>query len=178
MGSTVLSDVPQMSEQVEIVARAVLIGIGATIVMDLWTVVRKRVFGIAALEYKMLGRWVGNIRRGRFVHRNIAEALPVRGERILGWCAHYLIGITFALLLMVLWGLEWARHPTPLPALIVGVLTVVAPFFILQPAMGAGIAASRAPHPNAARLRSILTHTVYGIGLYLSALLWSVMLPP
>ena len=57
-------------------------------------------------------------------------------------------------------------------------LTVVAPFFILQPAMGAGIAASRAPHPNAARLRSILTHTVYGIGLYLSALLWSVMLPP
>jgi DUF2938 family protein len=162
---------------VDIVARAVLIGIGATIVMDLWAVVRKRVFGVTSLDYRMLGRWIGNLPRGQFVHTNISEASPVRGELILGWCAHYAIGITFAILLLALWGLDWARHPTVLPALIVGVLTVVAPFFILQPAMGAGIAASRTPHPNTARLRSILTHTVYGIGLYLSALLWSLVIP-
>jgi hypothetical protein len=166
----------QMTEQLEIAARAALIGVGATIVMDLWAVVRKRVFGIASLDYRMLGRWLGNLPRGRFFHVNIGEAPSVRGELVLGWCAHYAIGITFALLLLALWGLDWARHPTPLPALIVGVLTVVAPFFILQPAMGAGIAASRAPHPNTARLRSLLTHTVYGIGLYLSALLWSVVI--
>jgi hypothetical protein len=162
---------------VEIVARAVLIGIGATIVMDLWAVVRKRVFGIASLDYRMLGRWIGNLPRGRFVHDSIGAASPVRGELIIGWCAHYAIGITFALLLLELWGPDWARHPTLLPALMVGVLTVVAPFFILQPAMGAGIAASRTPRPSTARLRSLLTHTVYGIGLYLSALLWSLVMP-
>jgi hypothetical protein len=162
---------------VEIVARAVLIGIGATIVMDLWAVVRKRVFGIASLDYRMLGRWIGNLPRGRFVHDSIGAASPVRGELIVGWCAHYAIGITFALLLLELWGPDWARHPTLLPALMVGVLTVVAPLFILQPAMGAGIAASRTPRPSTARLRSLLTHTVYGIGLYLSALLWSLVMP-
>jgi hypothetical protein len=163
--------------EVEIVARAVLIGIGATIVMDLWAVVRKRVFGIASLDYRMLGRWIGNLPRGWFVHDRIGDASPVRGELVIGWCAHYAIGITFALLLLALWGKDWARHPTLLPALIVGVLTVIAPLFILQPAMGLGIAASKAPHPNTARLRSVLTHTVYGIGLYLSALLWSVVMP-
>jgi hypothetical protein len=165
-----------MDDKAEIIARAVLIGIGATIVMDLWTVIRKRVFGIASLDYRMLGRWVGHLPRGRFVHDRIGDASPVRGELILGWCAHYAIGITFAFLLLAVWGLDWARHPTPLPALIVGLGTVVAPFLILQPAMGLGIAASRAPHPNTARLRSLLTHTVYGIGLFVSALLWSQLI--
>jgi hypothetical protein len=161
---------------VEIFVRAVLSGSGATIVMDLWTTVRTRIFGVASLDYRMLGRWIGNLPRGQLAHENIGKATPVRGELIVGWCAHYAIGITFALLLLELWGLDWARHPTLLPALIVGVGTVIAPFLILQPAMGAGIAASKTPRPNTARLRSVLTHTVFGIGLYLSALLWSVAL--
>ncbi|MDO9126054.1 MAG: DUF2938 family protein, partial [Parvibaculum sp.] len=37
--------------------------------------------------------------------------------------------------------------------------------------MGAGIAASKTPKPNAARLRSLVSHTVFGIGLYVAALL-------
>jgi hypothetical protein len=44
----------------------------------------------------------------------------------------------------------------------------------MQPAMGAGIAASRTPNPSAARLRNLATHTVYGIGLYLSAVVLSL----
>ena len=48
---------------------------------------------------------------------------------------------------------------------------IVAPFFIMQPGMGLGIAASKTPKPNLARLRSAVTHTVFGVGLYLSALL-------
>ena len=41
--------------------------------------------------------------------------------------------------------------------------------------MGAGVAASRTPHPNAARLRSVVTHTVYGVGLYLAAEIWAMI---
>jgi len=33
--------------------------------------------------------------------------------------------------------------------------------------MGAGIAACRMPDPNTARLQSLLTHAIFGIGLYL-----------
>ncbi|WP_127350177.1 DUF2938 family protein, partial [Enterobacter ludwigii] len=35
-----------------------------------------------------------------------------------------------------------------------------------QPAFGFGIAASRTPHPWLSRLLSLLTHIVFGIGLY------------
>jgi Protein of unknown function (DUF2938) len=77
-----------------------------------------------------------------------------------------------------IWGLGLARHPTPLPALIVGLLTLAAPSFVMQPAMGAGIAASKAPSPTVARLRSIAAHLVFGIGLYGSALLFAPLIRP
>jgi hypothetical protein len=47
---------------------------------------------------------------------------------------------------------------------------VVFPLFIMQPALGLGIAASNTPKPWQARLKSLATHTVFGIGLYLCAL--------
>jgi hypothetical protein len=36
--------------------------------------------------------------------------------------------------------------------------------------MGLGIAARRAPNPAMARLHSLVTHAVFGLGLYLTAL--------
>jgi len=160
-----------VGEGPEFVVRAVLIGIGATAVVDLWGLFVVRVFGAPATNWGLFGRWLGHFPRGRFVHDSIAKASAVRGELLLGWSAHYAIGIGFAALLIAICGLGWARNPTPLPALIFGLVTVAAPFFVMQPAMGAGIAASKTPKPGPARLRSIANHTAFGIGLYLSALL-------
>lgn len=167
-----------MGEGLETVLRIALIGIGATVVLDLWNAFLKRLFGVPSLNLSLLGRWFGHLLRGRFMHDAIAQAPPLRGERIIGWSAHYGIGITFAALLLALWGLDWARHPTPLPALIIGLVTLVAPFFIMQPGMGLGIAASKTPHPNAARLKSVVSHTIYGLGLYGAALLAALLIRP
>ena len=137
-----------MSEELEFVARTALIGIGATVVMDLWGVFLKRLLDVPAPRFGMVGRWLGHFVRGQFVHDDIARAAPVRGEHAIGRAAHYAIGIIFAALLLAIWGLDWARRPTLAPALIVGLLTLAAPFLLMQPAMGAGIAASKMPHPN------------------------------
>ena len=51
-----------------------------------------------------------------------------------------------------------------------GIATVVFPFFILQPSLGLGIAASKTPRPAQARLKSLVTHTIFGLGLYVCAL--------
>lgn len=143
-----------------------VIGIGATAVMDLWGLARKPLFGIARPNYALVGRWIGHMAHGRFRHDSIAASAPMRGERFLGWTAHYLTGITFAALLTGIWGIAWVRHPTIGPALAVGIGTVAAPFLLMQPGMGAGIAASRAPHPASARLQTLITHAVFGLGLY------------
>lgn len=144
------------------------IGIGATVLMDLWGIARKSLLGIAPPNYGLVGRWIAHMRRGQFRHASIAAAAPVRGERIIGWTAHYLTGIAFAALLIGLCGVEWVRDPTPVPAIAVGMGTVAAPFLLMQPGMGAGIAASRTPDPAAARLQSLITHAIFGLGLYLT----------
>jgi len=143
-----------------------IIGLGATALMDIWALVRKRLFAMPLPNYGLVGRWLAHMRRGRFVHPSIASATPVRGERLVGWAAHYLIGIAFAALLIGLCGVGWLEQPTLLPALLVGIGTVLAPFLLMQPGMGAGIAARRTPRPGAARLQSVITHTVFGLGLY------------
>jgi hypothetical protein len=166
-----------MNEKLEFAIRAGLIGIGATAVMDLYSIFLKRFFGVLPLDYKLFGRWLGHLPSGRFAHESIFQASPVQGELIIGWCAHYLIGITFAALLLAIWGLEWAHSPSLFPALFIGIVTIVAPFFILQPGMGAGIAASKTPQPNIARLKSLGAHSAYGFGLYFAALLTAMFIP-
>lgn len=145
-----------------------LIGVGATMVMDFWTIARKRAFDLPLPEYGLVGRWLAHMPQGRFRHDSITAARPVKGERLLGWTAHYLIGIAFAGLLLGIWGPAWIQRPTIGPALIVGTGTVAAPFLLMQPGMGAGIAGSRTRHPAATRLQSLLTHAIFGLGLYAS----------
>jgi hypothetical protein len=144
----------------------IFIGVGATAVTDLWGLARKPLLGIAPPNYALVGRWIAHMTRGRFRHGSIAASAPVRGEHIIGWTAHYLIGIAFAALLIGIWGPAWVRQPTIGPALAVGIGTVAAPFLLMQPGMGAGIAASRTPRPGSARLQSLITHAVFGLGLY------------
>lgn len=149
-------------------ARVVLVGIGATALMDAWLIAAARL-GLPSTGFALVGRWVGHLARGRVAHAAIAHAAPVAGERLLGWAAHYLVGIAFAGLLVGAAGRAWLQRPTLLPALAFGVASVAAPLFVMQPAMGAGIAASRTATPLRNVLRSTLNHAVFGIGLYLAA---------
>jgi hypothetical protein len=162
---------------IEFTIAAVLIGCGATALMDVWGVVKARLWGVTSLDYALLGRWIGHMPRGRFVHRSIAAASQVAGERILGWVAHYVTGIAFAAVLLAIGGRGWFETPTLAPALVVGLATVLFPFLIMQPALGAGIAAGRTPAPGRARFHSLASHFVFGLGLYLSGLLVSMLLP-
>jgi hypothetical protein len=155
------------------VMMAAAIGIGATAVMDGWSVVQRRALGVPPLNYRFVGRWIGHFPRQRFVHASIQNADPIAGEAFTGWIAHYAIGIAWAGLLLGVWGLDWVREPTLFPALAVGIGSVAAPSFVMQPAFGIGVAASKLPKPWSARLFSLLAHTSFALGLYLSAVVLS-----
>ncbi len=152
----------------EEVAQVFLLGVGATVVMDLWMFLLKAL-GVPALNFAFVGRWVGHVCQGTFAHASIGQAMPVRGEVALGWVAHYVTGIAFAVLLVCIQGVAWLQEPTFLPAIAVGFATVAVPLFVIQPAMGAGFAFSRTPTPARNCVRSVISHSVFGIGLYLCA---------
>ena len=152
------------------VACIVSVGLLATAVMDLSLYALSRL-GWPAPDFSLVGRWVGHMARGRFAHASIAQAAAVRHERALGWFVHYATGVVFAALFAAVAGEGWWRHPTPGLAVAFGLATVAAPFFVMQPAMGAGFAASRTPAPYRNRLRSAVNHLLFGLGLYAAATL-------
>jgi len=154
----------------EDIARIILVGAGATMVMDAWLILMKAL-GVPTLNFAMVGRWVGHLPRGQFAHVNVGQARPIPGELALGWIAHYATGIVFAALLVGVQGIGWLHAPTLAPALAVGAATVAVPLLLIQPAMGAGVASSKTPTPLKNCLRSLLTHTVFGLGLYLATVL-------
>ena len=155
----------------------ILVGIGATLLMDLWNLLLKRGFGIPSLNYCLLGRWVCHMPSGIFRHSNIATSSPKPHECPVGWMAHYSIGIMLALVFVVVFAPDaWLARPTLLPALLYGLATVVFPLFVMQPSLGLGVASSRTPHPARARLKSLGTHLVFGLGLYVAALVVGAVL--
>jgi hypothetical protein len=151
-----------------ILSKIIAIGIGATIILDIWNYLIG-LFGVKSLDYRFVGRWIGNFFNGKFYHSNIMMTPPVQNELFIGWTAHYLIGILFSFLLIIVFGNGWLEKPLLVPAIIIGLATVISPLFIMQPALGFGFASSNLPNPIGRVLKSIITHLVYGTGLYLSA---------
>jgi hypothetical protein len=154
----------------------ILIGLGATLTSDLWALFLKHAFQVTLPNYCLVGRWLRTMPEGTFKHSNIVASPPKSAECTVGWITHYIIGILFALAFVAFAGNDWLQHPTLIPATLFGAVTVFAPFFIMQPAFGLGFAASKTSNPAQARLRSLMNHTAFGIGLYLSGLLVSSLL--
>jgi hypothetical protein len=96
----------------------------------------------------------------------MSEAAPFKGELAIGWIAHYAIGIGYGLPLLGLWGKVWLERPTLLPPMILAWVLLVAPYLMMMPGMGVGIARSRTPKPNVMRLKSVIGHSVFGLGMY------------
>ena len=111
------------------------------------------------------------------MHASIANSPQRRFECAVGWIAHYIIGVVYALVLVALVSGDWLARPTLLPALLLGIGTVLVPFLVMQPSFGLGIAASRAPSPTQARLRSLMAHIAFGVGLYVCAVGVSNVVP-
>ncbi len=156
----------------DFVWRSVVIGAGATAAMDIWALFLKAAFGLPLPNWAMVGRWFAHVPRGRLFHKDIARAEPIANELAIGWIAHYAVGIVYAAALILIAGPEWVRNPTFLPAWILGIVTVAAGWFLLQPGMGAGWAASLKPNPWTIRALNLLAHTVFGAGLFITA--WAI----
>jgi hypothetical protein len=152
---------------VELAIQGVLIGIIATIGMDIWAAVVKYVFRLPTTDWAMVGRWFGHMPRGLFTHHPISDAVPISNELAIGWIAHYITGLVYGLAYLYIVQVLFSSGPSLISALVFGLVTLVAPWFIMQPGMGAGIFASRTPRPGLMRLINLSMHTVFGLSLYL-----------
>lgn len=155
---------------------AAVIGLGATAVMDFWSLLSRQYLNMALPNYCFVGRWFCHMKDGRWRHSNITKAVARRGECAVGWLAHYVIGAVYGIALAALTLGEWLHRPSLWVALVFGVGTLAFPFLVMQPAFGFGFFSARVADPKQARVKSFSAHIAFGGGLYLSALLLNASL--
>lgn len=154
----------------EMLLAGIAMGIGGTLAMDVWAWVLART-GVAPFpNWAMPGRWLAHVFRGRIFHDDIGQTEAVQGEQKLGWAFHYGVGIAYGVIFLILAGAEWLVEPVFFPLWVFAILTIAAGWFLLQPGMGLGWAASRTPNPWKVRVLGLVAHTVFAIGMYSAAL--------
>ena len=145
------------------------VSIVATLATDAWQRLLQTIAGIAPANWALVGRWIVRIFRGVFVRRPITATPQVNGEVAIGWAFHYAVGVFYAALYLAIMGFGFNSGPTLASPLIFAIVLLVAPWFILQPALGLGFIASHSPNPAATRTVNASVHAVFGLGLYLGA---------
>jgi hypothetical protein len=150
--------------------RILVMGITATIAIDLWATFANRILGWPRTNWGMVGRWIGHMRDGQFRHSSIGSAPTIVHESTLGWVFHYVVGCIYAALYLMYAGTTKVGQPTLESAVLFGWVTLLSPWFLMQPALGAGIFATKAPRPNLVRLQNLIIHTTFGLALYYSYL--------
>jgi hypothetical protein len=157
------------------ISNAIVAGIVATVILDLWQRVLHAATGIPPTNWGIVGRWFGHMPRGRFIHEAIAEAEPVGNEAVIGWTLHYLIGIVYGVVYVGLIVFVMSGTPSVLNGFLFGLASVVIPWFVMQPALGLGIMGSKAPNPAVPRYTALAAHCIYGMALYAGSVLHTAL---
>jgi len=148
--------------------RVFVMGIAATAAIDLWATFANRVLGWPRTNWALVGRWIGHMRDGQFAHASIGSSRPIAHESIFGWAFHYGVGCIYAALYLMFVSIAQAGLPTLPSAVLFGLVSILSPWLLMQPALGLGICASKAPRANLVRLQNLIIHTTFGLVLYLA----------
>jgi len=153
----------------ETVVFGLLVGIAATVTMDVLSSASRKMGLTAGAKGQWVGRWYLGIARGRFAHSNIAVSPEQPGEKRAALVGHYVIGLVLAVFYVV--GAGWLGLPPDgiLVALGYGLATCVFPWFLVYPALGFGAFGMKGPRELKPFTSSVLNHLFYGFGLWWSA---------
>ena len=148
--------------------RILVMGITATVAIDLWATFSNRMLGWPRTNWGLVGRWIGHMRDGRFTHVSIGSSPTIAHESILGWVFHYVVGCIYAALYLMYVGTAQMGQPTLVSAVLFGLVTILSPWLLMQPALGLGVFASKAPRPTLVRMQNLMIHTIFGLALFYS----------
>ena len=147
----------------------VLAGIVACLVLDLWQQLLKRLLGIPASNWAVVGRWFIRTWRVKTMYQPTIDTEPPEPRELrVGWLVHYGVSVGYAAVLYALMTVVPVFKPTLFDGLVFGVLSVAVPWFYFMPCMGKGVMARHTAAPVKACCVALVNHFVYGVALTLS----------
>lgn len=140
-------------------------GVLACLVMDTFQRLLFLILNILPSNWGMVGRWTAyTVTRGKVINPKIDTLPAISGETSLGWLVHYLVGVGYALVYLVMQEAGWLDNSFYSGA-IFGIASVAVPWFFFLPAMGKGIMARLTDNPRLVCFLALLNHFVFGLGM-------------
>ena len=155
----------------DLVLTGLVAGVVGTLAMDLLNNIVARTGVFLKIDVATIGRMAVGWTQGHFCYRHPDEMKPVPNERIYGYLAHFAIGVGLAVPFVLGWSL-WVGGPaSPVWAVLYGVATSAASFFLVYPSMGLGVFGRRSPDRVRAFITPLANHLFYGVGLAVGVVL-------
>ena len=149
----------------DLIVSGIAAGVLGTIVMDLFNHLLARCGMLLKIDVGLIGRMTAGWARGRFSYNDPAEMEPVEQERLLGYLAHYAIGVGLAFIYVLGWALLVGGPASPAWAVAYGLATTAASHFLVYPSMGLGVCGRRSPQGIKAVLTPLANHLFFGVGM-------------
>ena len=143
----------------------VVAGLLGTLAMDALNLLFARAGVVLRIDVKMIGRMAVGWARGRFRYGDPSQMGAAEHEGLLGILTHYLIGVGLAVPYVLGWHLVVGGPASPAWAVVYGIATTVASWFLVYPSMGLGVLGMSSPDGLKAPLSSLANHLFYGLGL-------------
>ena len=147
--------------------QGIVSGLVATIIFDLFNYSLNFAYGIDKPKWNLLGRYFLGYKKGMFIRKSLSEDEELDNELIWGYFFHYLIGIIYGLLFVILNYLLF-DYPSILFAYVFGFTTVLGGWCFLMPfAYNLGFFASKSENRIKILVQNLIAHFVFGTGLFI-----------
>ncbi|MGJ8514122.1 DUF2938 family protein [Carnimonas bestiolae] len=157
-----------------VLAYSLVVGCIATLLLDAWTLLLSKAAGLGGSNWGVVGQWVQGLPQGKFFHLGDAAPAVSQQDKAVGWLFHYVVGVVYALLMVLIGGAHFITAPYWTPIIWVGfTLSTLCGLLILVPALGGGLLASKTPNQTKAIGLMLAGHAVFTIGLYIGAQLFA-----
>jgi len=142
-------------------------GFIATIIFDIYNLSLNYAYNIDKPKWNFLGRYFLGYREGRYIRKNLQNDNEENNELLWGYAIHYIIGITYGIIYVVL-NVLFFDYPSLLIAYIFGFFTVLGAWCYLMPfGYSLGFFASKSDQQFKTLVQNLISHFIFGTGLFI-----------
>ena len=150
-----------------ILFQGIISGLFATFIFDLFQSSLNYAYGIEKPKWNLLGRYFLGYKESKFIRKTLIDDEELDNELLWGYFFHYLIGIIYGIVFVILNFLLF-DYPSILLAYIFGFSTVLGAWCFLMPfAYTLGFFASKSEERTNLLVQNLIAHFVFGTGLFI-----------
>lgn len=149
----------------------IISGVIATVFFDTFQIAILFSYGANKSNWTLIGRYFIGVLKMRLFQKDISNEPEEKFELIFGYAVHYIIGIIFGIIYVII-NFIFFDSPSFYLAVTIGLTTVLFGWCIIMPfALNIGFFASKIEDQKKILVQNLLAHYIFGTGLFFGLLI-------